>query len=354
MIPRYYEFLNRVKIMSGNRALDHIPQELKARGADHPILITHRELVEEGTADKLIKAMSESELVFGTIYLCHDPITPEIINSAAEEFKEYRCDSVITLGDASSFQLGRELLDSLNSSVPFVSVPTASAGTEIAGHPDVVVIDPRMTYHLSQRETITTAMDTFCHSIEAYTCLQKNPLSDAYAFSAIKLARENLDSALKNGRDRHARLGLANAAVLSGIAFTNSQTGIAHGLAHGLTESCGIPHAEAVAILLPHCMDYNMIKLDEYYGELLLPLAGPEIYADTLHHERGRKTVQTIRNLLSEYHRKYDLPISLSEIGIKRTDFDGIAAHSLKNVSVLYNPVEVDEADLKNILNLAF
>ena len=37
MLPKYYEFLNSVKIMSGENALENIPHELKMLGAKKPI-----------------------------------------------------------------------------------------------------------------------------------------------------------------------------------------------------------------------------------------------------------------------------------------------------------------------------
>lgn len=49
--------------------------------------------------------------------------------------------------------------------------------------PDVAVLDPRMTTTLPQRLTASTGIDALSHAVEGYTCLQKNPLSDAYAFA---------------------------------------------------------------------------------------------------------------------------------------------------------------------------
>lgn len=65
--------------------------------------------------------------------------------------------------------------------------------------PDVAVLDARMTMTLPPRVTASTGMDTLCHAIEAYSCLQKNPLSDAYAAKAVELVRENLLHATRFG-----------------------------------------------------------------------------------------------------------------------------------------------------------
>ena len=46
MIPKYYEFLNKIKILSGFQALENIPHELKERGSSHPMLIMEKEAEE--------------------------------------------------------------------------------------------------------------------------------------------------------------------------------------------------------------------------------------------------------------------------------------------------------------------
>ena len=92
--------------------------------------------------------------------------------------------------------------------IPFIAVPTtAGTGSEatpvavisnperhvkqeyISAHllPDVAVLDLRMTMTLPAKVTASTGIDALCHAIESYTCLQKNPMSDAYAAGAIPM-----------------------------------------------------------------------------------------------------------------------------------------------------------------------
>ena len=47
-IPGYYEFVNSSKIISGCRAMDNIPKELKAGNLDKPFIITQNDLNEKG------------------------------------------------------------------------------------------------------------------------------------------------------------------------------------------------------------------------------------------------------------------------------------------------------------------
>ncbi len=49
-----------------------------------------------------------------------------------------------------------------------------------------------MTLTLPPHITAATAMDALTHAVEAYTCLGKNPMSDAYAYAAIRMIAANL------------------------------------------------------------------------------------------------------------------------------------------------------------------
>lgn len=351
MIPKYYEFLNKTKILSGYRAMENIPYELKTRGAGRPMVIAGKGAQEQGLLKKLSAAINDAEVIIGSTVQCPEPeqVSAETIKRVISKFKETGCDSLIALGDGSVFELGNAV-----GSAVFIVIPLAVSGLESAGEPDVAVLDMRMVLRQSPRYIASCSMDILGHAIETYTCLQKNPVSDAYAFSAINLIRENTDKAVRYPGNRKALYGLSNAAVLSTIAFKNSMGGFAHALAYGIEKQCGVSCREAIGIILPYCMEANMIKLDEYYSELLLPFSGAEIYSDTPYHERGRKLVQNIRNMLADFHARVDLPVCLSEAGVNRSDFDKITSACLNNISLLYNPLEIKEEDVGNILNMAY
>jgi alcohol dehydrogenase class IV len=114
--------------------------------------------------------------------------------------------------------------DRLKSPVkPLIVVPTtAGTGSEVtfvavikdkkkkvkmsfASHllfPKVAIIDPRMTQTMPPFITAATGMDALTHAMEAYTCIQKNPISDAYA--AIQLIATNLIKAVSDGKNVEA------------------------------------------------------------------------------------------------------------------------------------------------------
>jgi len=363
MIPQYYEFSNKTKILSGFQALEKIPFELHERGKSRPLIICQREYIDKGVQRMLMKAMEGSASIKGVVFLYRRPIDEECLTQGISEFKSNGCDSLITLGDVSAFELGNSIrieleqerdADDADNEITFIAVPTAGSGAEITGEADLVVADPKLALNLSVRDTVLSALDIICHGIDAYTSAKKNPVSDAYAFSAIKLTAESLPVIIKRSRDKKARNSLSNGAILSGMGFLNTKGGISHAIAKGLTECSKVSHTEAVSVILPYCLEHNMIKNDEYYGELLLPLEGPDVYSETPRHERGRKFRKAIRNMIHEFHVKLDIPVCLSEIGVKRTDFDKISECCLNNEYLADYSEEVHKEDIMNILNLAY
>jgi alcohol dehydrogenase len=221
--------------------------------------------------------------------------------------------------------------------------------------PNAAIIDPRMTLTVPPHITAMTAMDALTHSVEAYICLAKNPMSDAYAFSAIRKISENIIRVMDNPSDTHGRLELAQAATMAGIAFSNSMVGLVHSLGHSLGASCHLPHGLCMNLFLPYVLEYNLEKSAENIAELLLPFSGAEVYAGTAPGARASVAIAGIRNLRDELYRRCKLPRTLSETGkVSRDQLPHIAELALDDGSIIFNPVEADMDDLMSILEKAW
>lgn len=394
MLPSYYEFQNSVKILSGRKALENIPFELVRLGAQRPLLVTDKVLVKLGLVQPVIEALRQGGIERAALY---DDVPPDssvrIANEIARLYRTEQCDAVLAVGGGSVIDTAKGVniliqensddlltlmgMENLKSKRlhPFIVVPTTSGtGSEatlvavIANPdknikmeftsyyllPDVAVLDPRMTESLPPRLTASTGMDTLCHAIEASTSIQKNPLSDAYAFAAIRLVREYLPQAVVNGRNQEARLAMANASLMAGAAFSNAMVGIVHAIGHACGGVCHVPHGDAMTILLPHGMEYNLDAVAAAYGELLLPLAGPEIYALTPQIERARQAIESIRRLNEQFNQTCGLPLRLRDVGVKEEDFERIARTAINDGAIVANPKDIGLADVLDILRAAY
>lgn len=393
MMPQYFEFFNPVKILSGQHALENIAFELKHLSASRPMLLTNSMLTGVGLTGLVQEALRGSEVTVAAVF---EEIPPDssihVVNQAGQMFRAAGCDSIIALGGGSVIDTAKGLhiliaqdtddimqymgADILRAGkrVPFAVIPTtAGTGSEatlvaviahperhvkmefISSHllPDLAVLDPRMTVSLPPRITASTGMDALVHALEGYTCLQKNPLSDAYAWAAIELIRDHLPRAVANGKDVTARMAMANASLMAGIAFSNSMVGLVHAIGHACGGVSKVPHGDAMTILLPHVMAYNLDLLGDAYGRLLLALAGPEVYAGTPAAERGAKAITVVQEMTRQLHQACGLPMRLREVGVTESDLPAIARTALNDGALLMNPKEAGLEEVLAILRQA-
>ena len=193
------------------------------------------------------------------------------------------------------------------------------------------------------------------HAVEAYTCLAANPISDAYATAAIKKISANLFNVLDNPTEANGRLELAQASTMAGIAFSNSMVGLVHSLGHSLGAVAHLPHGLCMNLFLPYVLEYNKEINADKLADLLLPLAGPDIYAQTPAHLRADKTISTLQTMRDRIYALTKLPRTLRETGkVSEAQFDEIAEKALNDGSIIYNPKEATLQDLKTILEKAW
>lgn len=393
MMPTYYEFFCPVKILCGKQAVDNIPYELEQLQARRPLIVTDPGVVQAGLLDVVIQAFSGAEAVIGGVF----QDTPQdssnlIVGQVARFYRENRCDALIAVGGGSVIDTCKgvnilvsenadDLMDFMGAYIlkrplkPFVVVPTtAGTGSEVTSaavianpdrnvkmsfvspflFPNLAVLDPRMTMTMPPRITAATGMDALTHAVEAYTCLQKNPVSDAYAAAAITLVRDHLITAVTQPRIETARLAMANSALLAGIAFTNALVGVVHGLAHAVGGVAHVPHGVANSIFLPFGMEYNLGRAADLYAELLLPLAGPEVFAQTAPADRARKAVSVVKDLKQKLYDLCGLPRTLKEAGLPKDKLEEIARTALGDGSLIMNPEAVDYDDALRLLQAAY
>ncbi|MGI6701925.1 MAG: iron-containing alcohol dehydrogenase [Christensenellales bacterium] len=390
----YFEFINTTKIISGLKALENIPFELEKRGAFKPMILSDKVLLEIGTVRKVINAFPKGAVELTSIYTdIPADSSVRIVSEIAKKFISDGCDSIIAVGGGSVIDtakgvrlvLSQEVEDitdlmgvnALKKSrhIPLIAVPTTSGtgseATQIAVIanpdknikmefvapellPDLAVIDVRMTETMPAKVTASTAMDALCHAIEAYSCIQRNPVSSAMAFASVKLIMGNIKEGVENGTNKEARLALANGALLAGIAFSNSMVGNVHAIGHALGGVCKVPHGDAMSILLPHCMEYNLDAVRDLYAELLLPLGGADIYATTPKKDRAEASIQVIRDLLEYLNKKSGLPIKISETRAEKEDFGIVAKKAMNDGAMVVNPRPMSYEDVLELLNKAY
>ncbi len=392
MFPLYYEYHNPVKILSGEAALENIPYEFHALEAKAPLLLSDPGLLKVGAVNTVLRAMAPV-VPAATFTEIPPDSSVAVVNQIAALFREKCCDSIIAVGGGSVIDTAKgvrmvigQRTDDIESlmgcevltagrHIPFIAVPTtAGTGSEatpvavisnperhvkqeyISAHllPDVAVLDLRMTMTLPAKVTASTGIDALCHAIESYTCLQKNPMSDAYAAGAIPMIMRYLPIAAAQPGNKEARMAMANASLMAGTAFGNSMVGLVHAIGHALGGVCHVAHGDAMSILLPHVMRYNLDKCRSVYGDLLLHLAGPEIYCQTSAHLRAEKSIDIVESFIQSFGST-GLPMTLRYTGrVTAADLPQVAQTAISDGAIIVNPKAAGITEIIQILKEAF
>ncbi len=394
MTSRYYEFYCPVKIIAGLKALEHLPAELAERGCKAPMVLTDKGVRQAGLVEHVELAFEEAGLSVDPIF---DDIPPDsstdVVEHIARVFREHGCDSLIAVGGGSVMDTakavnilvseGGEFLRAYVGAhkltrplKPLVAIATtAGTGSEVtsvavikdthkqrkdgfqSSHllPALAVIDPRMTLTVPPGITAATAMDALTHSVEAFTCIAKNPISDAYASAAIRKIVSALPRVLERPGDTDARLDLAEAATMAGIAFSNSMVGLVHAIGHSVGAVCHLHHGTCMSLLLPYVLEYNYDSISDELTALLPFLAGDQVTRQTAHEDRARASIAAIRDLRDVIYAATQLPRTLEESGkVEKSQFEKIAGLSVDDGALMFNPVEADRADVLAILERAW
>lgn len=390
----YFEFQNAVKLLCGELALERIPNELQHLNAKRPLVLSDAVLAKIGTMAQVTSAM-EAEGVTPAACFTDIPVDSSlaVVNKIAAFYREQDCDFIVAIGGGSVIDTAKGVrlvlsqdtddifsisgLENVTNGrhIPFVVVPTtAGTGSECTGvavikndengvkmeflspfvEPDVAVIDPRMTEGLPPKATASTGMDALCHAVEACTCLQANPLSTAYGTAAIRLIAQNLETATVNGKNREARFNMALASTMAGIAFSNSMVGAVHAIGHALGGVCGVPHAVAMTILLPHVMRYNLSHSAGDYAALLPWLVGMDAAMATPADKRAEAAIAAIETLGTKLNAACGLPLTLSAAGVSKDSFAKVAEFAVNDGALIVNPRSATVEQVVEILNAAF
>jgi alcohol dehydrogenase len=366
-LPDNYEFSCPMKINSGTKALEHLPFELDVLNARKPFIITNKDSADHERVNIIIDAFKDSGVTIGIFDAVPSSPDVRLIRDLYSIYRDRGYDAIIVLGGGAVTDTAKALNIVVSGEPediercagdnlipkhlkPFIMVPTLSGtgyettryaffgGKTYASHflmPDLVVIDPRMTIAEDVMTTAASTLVALTHSVEAYVSVVKNPLADSYAFPAIRFIMENLANVIRNPSDKKGRLALANAHCLAGCAFSNTEMGITHKLGKVIGNSSHVPHGICVAILLPHVLESRLSKGGAHIDDLLLPLAGFDVYAGTPDEMRSQKAI----DVLYDFQRELSvasggaIASSLMDAGVSKEILEDVRKRAIGNGS---------------------
>ncbi len=283
---RQWSFHNPVRITFGGGSLDRISSVLDGR---RYVLVTYGEsrfremaiqiAAETGEPLVVIDDVSPNPDFIGLARSCARfgalPEDPEVIvalggGSVIDTAK-------VLSASAGDFERVRRYLvdhegERALGSVPIIAIPTtAGTGSEvtswasvwdpIAGrkyslsrpnlYPEHALVDPELTLGIPRTLTVSTALDALSHSLESIWNVNANPVSTNFAVVAATEILDVLPSLVTDLGSFPLRSRMARAALLAGLAFSNTRTALAHSLSYPITLRYGLPHGIACSFSLP-------------------------------------------------------------------------------------------------------
>lgn len=266
--------------------LEQLDETLKHHGTKSILLVTSEHSAERSGLEKLLtqysvihlKARSNPNIhtIERAITLCRQHAVDTVLavggGSAIDTAKAAR---MLVGVEGSAVEIVKENLSLKSPLTLFIAVPTTAGSGAEATHfavvyidekkyslshqralPDVVVLDPRLTYCLPPHITATSGIDAVAQAIEAYWSVRSTEKSRNYSKAALEKLLPNLDRSVHNPTPT-SRRAMLEGAHLAGQAINIAQTTGPHALSYGFTSLYGVDHGEAVSLTLPQFLRFN-------------------------------------------------------------------------------------------------
>tara|TARA_B100001121_G_scaffold156169_1_gene136508 strand:- start:1972 stop:3132 length:1161 start_codon:yes stop_codon:yes gene_type:complete len=302
----------------------------------------------------------------------------ENVDEGVHDFKKKNCNGVIALGGGSALDVGKAIsfmsvqqrpiwdfedvgdywkraID--NGIPPIIAIPTtAGTGSEtgrasaiinkktgvkkIIFHPkilpSIVILDPTLTIELSPRLTAATGMDALAHNLEAFCAPNFHPMADGIALEGIKLIKNSLLIAFKNGKNMDARKNLLTASSMGSTAFQKG-LGAIHSLSHPINSKFNIHHGLSNAIFMPYVLTFNRTSIEKKIVSI----------CDYLDLE---KNFDSFLNWILKLRTSLNIPNKLSDVmDCSKLNLDQLSLMAFEDPSTSGNPKKVDKEDFKKM-----
>jgi len=197
--------------------------------------------------------------------------------------------------------------------------------------PQVVVLDPAATLDTPLRLLLTSGVRAIDHAVEAFCSRTANPMTEAYALSAVRLLSAALP-AMKTAPESLMHRQLAQFGMWQGIlsSSTGAGSGASHAIGYALGASYGVPHGETSCVSLSPTLRWNAEVNRERQDVLAEAMGQP-----------GQPAWQVVRNLV----RGLDAPITLSDVGIATSEVRRLAERAFVYAPMRNNPRPIHSPD---------
>ena len=345
---------------------------------NNPLFVTDKDLI---SLPMTVEIISNLKNVLGKLDIFSEFTgnpTGKNITEGVKIYNNNSCDGVIAFGGGSALDVGKAIAFMCGQSRPIwdfedigdywkradetkissiIALPTtAGTGSEtgrasaiineetgvkkIIFHPKflptIVILDPKLTLDLPPRITAATGMDALAHNLEAFCAPGFHPMADGIALEGMRLVKNSLIEAVKNGKNIDARLEMLAAASMGSTAFQKG-LGAIHSLSHPVNAQFNVHHGLSNAIFMPYVLTFNKAEISKKIISA----------CDYLGLE---KSFDHFLKWILDLRKEFNIPHKLSEIVEKeKIDLDKLSEMAYADPSTNGNPKKLTVADMKTL-----
>jgi alcohol dehydrogenase class IV len=380
MLQGNWNYPTAVKFGAGR--IRELPDVLKAAGIKRPLLVTDPGLAKLPMVTSAVRANEAA----GVPTAVFSDIKPNPVEKNIEDglkvFRGGKHDGVIAFGGGSALDAGKAIAFLSGQTRPLwdfedvgdnwtradpagirptVAVPTTSGtGSEVGRvsvvgdevnhkkrlifHPRVmpvtVIEDPELTVGLPPHITAATGMDALAHAFEAYCVPVYHPAADGVALEGMRLIKDWLPVATRDGKNIEARGHMMAAATLGATAF---QKGL--GAIHSLSLTVGAlydkHHGLLNAVFMPYVLLFNRSAIGDKMTHLSRYLGLPKPGFDG------------VLDWVMELRQEIGIPHSLAELNVDDSKLDKMVADAVADPTAPTNPRPLDAGSVRKLYRQA-
>ncbi|MBS0245463.1 MAG: iron-containing alcohol dehydrogenase [Proteobacteria bacterium] len=366
----------------GAGRIKELPQICKELGFVRPLLVTDPFLASQPMTQSALKSLRDAGL--GAYVFSDVRSNPNDANVEAglKVLRAGKHDSVIAFGGGSALDAGKVIAFMAGQTrpmwdfedvgdwwtradakgiAPVIAVPTtAGTGSEVgrAGvitqqsthakkvifhpgmMPKVTICDPELTVGMPPKITAGTGMDALAHCLEAYCSPFYHPMGDGIAVEGMRLVKEYLLRAYRDGSDIEARAHMMSAAAMGATAFQKG-LGAIHALSHPVGALYDTHHGMTNAVFMPYVLVFNRPAIETKIARLAAYLGLAPNFDSFL-------------AWVMDFRKALGVPHTLKEFGVDDSKFDLVARMAPDDPTAGGNPVPLSVAAARALLDKAY
>jgi alcohol dehydrogenase class IV len=368
----FWKFSTAGNIYFGRGSLSKLAEEIQGRKLERVIVITDAIVSKLDLVQQSISEMRSHGIEVAVFDGGEAEPSIDVAERATQRALETGAQGVIGIGGGSNMDVAKVVAILLKHGggpadyfgfnrvpgtiAPLIAIPTTSGtGSEVSHsavltdtaaqikvstlsphlRPSIAIVDSRLTDSCPARVTAHSGIDALVHAIEALTNKAFQTLSTdgprayegAYPFTellaceAIRQIGENLERAVHTPGDTKARDSMAYAAMLAGMAFSNSGVGLVHAIEYPIGAITHCSHGEGNGLLLPYVMEFNKPNCEVALAKIGSLLTGKQ---------EGSCTADDAVDYVRRLQAKIGIRARLSELGLTAEHIPVVASKAVQ------------------------